>query len=257
MTTTEQQLAEMLHRPEFPRSGAYAPRWILENQMGPNALWLTEWLCQALELRPGMRVLDLGCGKALSSVFLAKECGVQVWATDLWIGATENRERIEQAGLADRVFPIHADARSLPYAESYFDALVCVDAYIYFGTDDLYLDYWHRFVKPGGQIGIVVPGFMQPVEGPLPEHLLPFWAQECWTWHTVDWWARHWQRTGLVHVDVADTMPEGWKLWLQWKRARAEAGDTPQPSVLSDIRVLEADRGRYMGFVRMVARRQQ
>jgi cyclopropane fatty-acyl-phospholipid synthase-like methyltransferase len=74
-----------------------------------------------------MHVLDLGCGKALSSVFLAKEYGVQVWATDLWISATENRERIEQAGLADRVFPIHADARALPYAELFFDALVCVD----------------------------------------------------------------------------------------------------------------------------------
>jgi len=39
-----------------------------------------------------MRVLDLGCGKALSSIFLAKEYGTQVWATDLWISATDNRK---------------------------------------------------------------------------------------------------------------------------------------------------------------------
>ena len=35
---------------------------------GANALWLTEWLAEALELRADMRVLDLGCGRAMSSV---------------------------------------------------------------------------------------------------------------------------------------------------------------------------------------------
>jgi ubiquinone/menaquinone biosynthesis C-methylase UbiE len=41
--------------------------------MGPNPLWLTEWLCELMDLRPGMRVLDLGCGRAPSSIFLAFE----------------------------------------------------------------------------------------------------------------------------------------------------------------------------------------
>lgn len=53
--------------------------------MGPNALWLVEWLAEALPLRAGMRVLDLGCGRAMTSIFLAREFGVQVWATDFWI----------------------------------------------------------------------------------------------------------------------------------------------------------------------------
>jgi SAM-dependent methyltransferase len=248
------RIDEFLKRSEFPRAAQYDSRWVIENQMGPHPLWLTEWLCQGMNLKPGMRVLDLGCGKVLSSIFLAREYGVQVWATDLWISATDNRKRIEQAGLSDLVFPIHSDAHSLPYAEDFFDAIACVDAYIYFGTDDLYLDTLHRFVKPGGQLGIVVPGFMQELQGPLPEHLLPFWAQECWTWHTLEWWQRLWSRTGLVSVQVADRLPEGWKLWLQWKQARRMAGDN-SPGVESDIRVLQEDQGRYMGFIRMIAGR--
>ena len=36
-----------------------------------------------------MKILDLGCGKGLTSIFLAKEFGVQVYATDLWITAAE------------------------------------------------------------------------------------------------------------------------------------------------------------------------
>jgi len=144
-----------------------------------------------------MRVLDLGCGRGVSSIFLAKEYGVLVWATDLRINATDNFRRIQEAGVADRVFPLQVDARTLPYAQAFFGAILCVDAYIYFGTDDLCLNYLHQFVKPRGQIGIVVPGFRQEVDGLLPEHLLPFWAQECWTWHTLQSWQWHWSRTGL------------------------------------------------------------
>ena len=108
--------AQLLHRDEFPRSNKYDPRWILENEMGPNALWLTEWLCRDMALRPGMRVLDMGCGKCLSSVFLAKEFGVQVWATDLWIGATDNWQRIRKDGLERQIFTIHAETYAMPYA---------------------------------------------------------------------------------------------------------------------------------------------
>jgi SAM-dependent methyltransferase len=241
----------LVHK-QFPRSNRYDPQWVISNQMGLNPLWLTEWLCEKMPLRSGMRVLDLGCGKALSSIFLASEYSIQVWAADLWIKPTDNYHRIRQAGVEDRVFPIHTDARSLSFAEGYFDAVICTDSYLYFGTDDLYLDYLHQFVKPGGQIGITVPGFMRELKGQLPEHLLPFWAQECWTWHTVDWWRWHWERTGLVNEVNADILPDGWKLWLQWKNARAIT-EGPAASLMSDMQVLEADRGQYMGFIRMVA----
>jgi len=241
-----------LSNERFPRSNRYDPWWVLENQMGLNPLWLTEWACENLSLSPGMRVLDRGCGRAISSIFLAKEYGVQVWAADLWIKPSDNYQRICQAGVEAQAFPIYADARSLPFADEYFDAIICTDAYIYFGTDDLYLDYIHRFVKPGGQIAITVPGFMRELEGQLPEHILPFWAQECWTWHTVDWWRWHWARTGLVDAIEADILPEGWKLWLQWKKAHLQV-EGESPALLSDIQVLEVDRGQYMGFIRMVA----
>ncbi len=68
-------LNSLLNKPEFPKAAAYEPTWVLQNQMGPNALWLTEWLCEVLPLEPRMRVLDQGCERAMSSVFLAREFG--------------------------------------------------------------------------------------------------------------------------------------------------------------------------------------
>jgi hypothetical protein len=88
----------------FPPSSKYHPEWVIASVSGgANALWLTEWLAAALDLRPGMRVLDLGCGRAMSSIFLRREFGVQVWATDLWFRASENIQRIRDADVEDGV----------------------------------------------------------------------------------------------------------------------------------------------------------
>ncbi len=119
---TKEQRKQALALSQYPRSAHYDPHWVLSNLMGPNMLWPTEALCERVELKPGMRVLDMGCGKAISSIFLAKEFGVQLWANDLWIDATDNGSRIQAAGVEDRVFPIHAEAHALPYADGFFDA---------------------------------------------------------------------------------------------------------------------------------------
>ena len=124
MTEPFQQRPELLALDRFPRSARYDPQWLIEHQMGPNVLWLTEFVCEVMDLQPGMRVLDLGCGTALSSIFLAREFGVQVWATDLWVAATENWQRIRAAQLGAEIVPIHADARQLPYADAFFEAIV-------------------------------------------------------------------------------------------------------------------------------------
>lgn len=142
--------------------------------MGPNAVWLAEALSDRMQLEPGMRILDTGCGKALSSIFLAREFGVEVLAADLWIKPTDNLRRSTELGVGNRVHPIYAEAHTLPFAEGFFDALVSIDAYHYLGTDDLYLGYYSRYVKPGGQIGIVVPGLAEEVESPPPHHLAPY-----------------------------------------------------------------------------------
>ena len=233
----------------FPRSSKYHPDWVMASVSGgAHSLWLTEWLTTAMDLRPGMRVLDLGCGRAASSIFLHREFGVQVWATDLWRSASENLQRIRDAGAEDGVFPIHADARSLPFAGEFFDAIVSIDSFVYYGTDDLYLNDLARFVKPGGAVGIAGAGLMRDIDGPVPGHLREWWTPDVWCLHSAAWWQRHWEKTGIMDVERADTMPDGWQRWLDWHRVIA-------PDNAVEIRALEADRGDYLGYVRLVGRR--
>jgi SAM-dependent methyltransferase len=245
----------------FSRASRYDPEWVFAGNMGPNVLWLAEWLSQAMHLERGMRVLDMGCGKAVSSIFLVSEFGVEVWANDLWISASENMQRIRDAGLEGAVHPIHAEAHELPYAEGFFDAALSLDSYQYYGTDDLYLGYFHKFMKPGAQLGIVVPGLHRNFPGgTVPDYLLlpqksggTFWAWDCWCFHTAAYWRHLWSRYPFSEVQCAEAWEDGGGVWLRWERALAAwTGPKMFPS---DVECLQADNERYLTFVRAVMKR--
>lgn len=139
MNYSRNEILTFMNDENYPLSSKYNPDWILNNAMGSHCLWLQEALCQCMHLKEGMRVLDMGCGKAISSIFLAKEFGVRVWANDLWIGASDNWQRICEMGEQDNICPIHAEANDLPYAENYFDALVSINSIFFYVTDSDYL----------------------------------------------------------------------------------------------------------------------
>jgi SAM-dependent methyltransferase len=256
---TKKRMKELLKNEKYPRSAKYDPAWVLKGWMGPNVVWLTEWLTQKMDLKPGMRVLDMGCGKALSSVFLAKEYGVQVWANDLWVSASENWERIKEAGMENQIYPIHAEAHALPYAEDFFDAIVSLDSYQYYGTDELYLSTFIRYLKPGGQIGIVVPGLTKEITGAPPEHFMrvkatgaPFWVDECWCFHSPAWWQRHWSKFSIIEDVKTEHLPNAVKDWIQYENACDEAGTLLFPS---EVPNLEEDGGRWLSLVGVTGRR--
>jgi cyclopropane fatty-acyl-phospholipid synthase-like methyltransferase len=248
---THDELRRVLALPEYPRSSNFDPELVIDNSMGPNVLWLAEALTNAMDLKSGMRVLDLGCGKAISSIFLAREFNLEVWAADLWIGAAANWRRIEDAGEAARVFPVHAEAHDLPFADRFFDAIICVDAYHYFGTDDLYLEYLTRFARDGAEIGIVLPGTTRELDGP-PSYLQQYWHRDFATFHSAAWWRHHWEKSGVVEVRSCDEVPDGAQHWQLWSDTCIQQGVARGPEQAEMIRV---DAGRTLAFVRMVGAR--
>lgn len=49
-------------------------------------------------------------------------------------------------------------------------------------------------------------------------------------------------------------MPDGWRLWLQFENALSEAGANLFPD---EAEALEADAGRYLTLIKMIARRRE
>ena len=242
----------------YPKTQNYDPKWIEKNWMGPNPLCLLEELCGHLVLKPGMKVLDMGCGKGLTSVFLAKEYGVTVFATDLWISASDNMRRFEEAGVADKVFPIHAEAHALPFAQGFFDSAISIDSYHYYGAGENYfVDVFAKLVKPGGQFGIVVPGLTGEFEKGYPDTLEKLWFPELYAFHSNKWWRMLWEKTRLCEITSCYDIPEPkelWKPWADWSCAHFadEYGDGGGGADF-DLKLLEADTNDDIALIAMTA----
>lgn len=140
----------------------YDKDFLLETMMGPNAMRITEELASFLPISPGMRILDLGCGMGISSILLAQKYDVNVFAADLWISPSDNAKRFANLGLDSKVFPFSVDAtKEIPFAHEYFDMIISVDSYHYFGNNESMLPKLLPYVKEGGYVAIAVPGFIQ------------------------------------------------------------------------------------------------
>ncbi|MFC7622109.1 SAM-dependent methyltransferase [Microlunatus sp. GCM10028923] len=247
---------DRLMRPDrYPRSSTYDTVWVSLNLMGPNSLWLMEDLAEGLDLHEGDRVLDLGCGSAITSIFLAREYGVRVTAADLWIDPTENQARIDEAGVGHLVTPLRVEAHALPFAHESFDTIVSVDAYHYFGTDVRYLSQLKKLVRADGRIGIVVPGnSIDPddrpddVQGPWPDRHGADW----FTFRSAQWWERHWRRTPGISIRSSSMIKDGWELWHRHHLATAAWTGQP-PAEVGDEPMLHHEAGRTLGFVRLIA----
>jgi cyclopropane fatty-acyl-phospholipid synthase-like methyltransferase len=194
----------------FPLTSKYDDKWILKNSLGENVLYNLESLCDIMRFEPGMRVLDLGCGKAISAIFLANEFDMQVWAVDGLITASENYTRIKEQNTEDKVFPLKLNARKLPFPDEYFDAIIVVDSYMYFGTDEKYTPYLCKFLKPQGLLGIVDICFTREINylAEAPDYLRPHFQDKWYFVHSLDWWKKFMEKTGLLKVQTAEILPE-------------------------------------------------
>ncbi len=242
-----EERASYLRSDKYPRSAKYDVDWLWKNQMGSHCLWLAESLTNLMHLKPGMRVLDLGAGKVLDSIFLAKEFGCQVWAVDLGVDPTENLARVREAGVEGLVFPLKADARALPFADGFFDAAVSINAYWFVGTDDFYLPArFARLFRPGAEIGFILPGLFREIEGPVPAALAELWLQHFVAYHSPAWWRRHFERTGLLEVKTCDDLGggEGSRIFRLWDWL-----------VSGEEGVAVKDNGENLTFVRVVAKK--
>ncbi len=236
---------------KYIKSTTYDPKIVNEKIMGPNPLKLTEELLQGHTIRPGAAVMDLGSGQGITSVFLAKEYGFRVFAADLWSDPSENMRFFEQMGLsAENIVPIHADATALPFAHEFFDAVVCIDAYKYFGRDKAYLgEHLLPFVKHGGYIYIAVPGMKKDLHDDLPPELLLSWTPEQLEYiHDAAYWEdiiRAADGVEILSIREMESNEEAWNDWLATDNEYAKG----------DRKTMEAGGGKYMNFIAIILRR--
>ena len=223
--------------------------FLKENMMGPNAIRLSEEMASYLTIEEDMRVLDLGCGRGLSTLYLVEEFGVNVFAADLWISPTENYERFKALGIDDKAVPILADAtKGLPFADEYFDLLFSVGAYHHFGDTEDMLPSLIPFVKKGGYIALAIPGIKYEFGENVPPEMQPFWNSEvARKIHSLAWWKELWQKAdGIEIVDIREMLCCD-QSWDEWHTATWEG-------IEEDIKMREAEGGKYYNLIQLIAK---
>ncbi len=222
---------------EFPKTNRFDIDVVRSKIMGPNTCKLTEGLMEGADIPRGSVVLDLGSGSGISSVMLARDYGLVTYAADLWSDPGENMRFFESQGLSNRqVIPVKADATQLPFARGFFDAVVCVDSYNYYGRDPEFLGACLLpYVKDGGMLHLAISGMVLDCHDDPPACLLVSWTPDQLEYiHDMTWWRNMFSRTPGVEIvrmrEMACTC-EAWADWVECDndyargdRAAVEAG---------------------------------
>lgn len=236
---------------DYPLSSTYDPALVREKIMGPNPLKLTEELLRDHRIPSHATVLDLGSGTGITSVFLAREYGFQVFAADLWSDPGDNMRFFEQMGLTpNEIVPIKTDATGLPFATEFFDAVVSIDSYNYFGRDPEFLgNKLLPYVKSGGYLYLTFPGMVHDCHDELPSELLLSWTPDQLDYlHDIDYWTQMIGCTSGVEVVSLHEMEgtdEAWADWLVCDNDYARG----------DRASMEAGAGEYLNFIAAVLRK--
>lgn len=235
---------------EYIKSKKYDTPAMLEKIMGPNPIKLEEELLQNHKIPQGAAVMDLGSGQGLTSVFLAKEYDFCVYAVDLWSDPAENQKFFEEMGLLrEQIIPVKADATALPFEKEFFDAVVSIDSYNYFGRDSQYLNKsLLPFVKSGGYIYIVIPGMKKDCHDKLPAELLLSWTPEQLEYmHDVDYWMDMVSQSNADVISISE-MESNEEVWNDWLACNNEYA-------INDRKAIDAGGGKYLNFIAMVLRK--
>ena len=232
----------------YPKSKAYNTPELQAKIMGPNPIKLEEELLNDHRIPKGAVVCDLGSGQGLTSVFLAKEYGFTVYAADLWSDPEENQRFFDSMGIPRRqLIPVKADAEHLPFAPSFFDAVVSVDSYNYFGRDPSYLDQkLLPFVKSDGYIYIAIPGMKKDCHEHLPPELLLSWTPEQLDYlHDTRYWTQIVSRCRGAEVLRVSEMESNEEVWADWL-------EQDNPYAAGDRKSMCAGACKYLNFIYIV-----
>src|SRR5262245_51987811 len=133
-----------------------------------------EQLCEALDLRPGARVLDVAAGNGNVTLAAARRW-CEVTSTD-YVGALLERGRERATAERLSIEFREADAEALPFADASFDVVVSTFGVMFTPDQDKAAAELMRVCKKGGKIGLAnwtPQGFIGQLFKTLGKHMPP------------------------------------------------------------------------------------
>jgi len=114
-----------------------------------------------LDIQPGEKILDIGCGEGFYSMIFDQLYDCEVIAVDYDSEILSlARKRL---GDSQKVTLEQGDIINLRFPDNYFDKIVCTEVLEHIEEDEKAIKELYRVLKPGGTIAITVPNKNYPL----------------------------------------------------------------------------------------------
>lgn len=125
----------------------------------PTRMREVSFIRRWLRARPGGRVCDIGCGDGYYSLRMAE--GRELYGFDPWAGQVKQAAHLAATRRARALF-LTADARSMPYANGSFDAVLSLCVLEHVPEVERAFHEANRLLKPGGSFLFTVDSLSEP-----------------------------------------------------------------------------------------------
>jgi len=145
------------------------------DQMHLRGRVAAEEFLDALDIRPGHKVLDVGCGLGGPSRMAAVRYGAEVSGIDLTADFCEAARQLNALVGLDAIRIEQGDALAMPFADDSFDRIFTLHVAMNIADKHALYREIARVLKPGGRFGLydIVAGSGEPVHLPVPWATLP------------------------------------------------------------------------------------
>jgi len=137
-------------------------QWAAEGkgeEMEAHHISITEQTLAMMNLKPGERVLDLGCGTGWTSRMIAKAVANNAKQGQV-VGLDLADEMIRRARAASKEYEnvmfVLGSAQEIPWGENFFDKVLSVESFYYYADQDRALAELFRVLAPKGELYILI-----------------------------------------------------------------------------------------------------
>jgi ubiquinone/menaquinone biosynthesis C-methylase UbiE len=129
-------------------------------KMEQHHLDITEKTIRLMDLRPGERILDLGCGSGWATRLLARFVGEGPEGFGQVVGVDVSDEMIRMARAASKDFDntmfVWGSATQIPWEENFFDKVLSVESFYYWPDQERGLAELFRVMAPKGRLFLLI-----------------------------------------------------------------------------------------------------